>query len=337
MEQVKWQNLLKSKVRNLDQYDQSELIEELYQYQLTYNELYRKFVHTWKGKDFIPKSIVEIPFLPISFFKSYKITSCPSHSNHTIFRSSGTTSQNRSQHYVQDVDFYLQTAKTIFEKEYGKLEDYIVLALLPGYQERNDSSLIAMTKFFIQESGHSTSGFYLNKEEQLVDIITNAQFYNRKIVLLGVSFALLQLVDQYKLRLDDANTIFMETGGMKGKGPEWTKDELHAYFRKKTGLQTIHSEYGMTEMQSQSYGKNKLFSINRYLTPVISNLLDPTEIQPDGKAGILNFIDMANIDSCCFIATEDMGVKHGASSFELLGRVDHAEIRGCNLLVSDLK
>lgn len=336
MEQAKWQSLLKCKVKNINQYDLHEVIEELYHYQLFYNELYRKFVHTWRGKQYKIQSIDTIPFLPISFFKSHQITSSPTKNDFTIFRSSGTTSENRSQHYIQDIEFYLQNTKTIFEKQYGKLQDYIVLALLPGYQERNDSSLIAMTKFFIQESGHSISDFYLHKEYQLIDIISNAQCYNRKILLLGVSFALLQLVDQYKLRLDQ-NTIFMETGGMKGKGPEWTKDQLHAYFRKKTGLQAIHSEYGMTEMQSQSYGENKLFTINPYLTPVITNLLDPTENQPNGKAGILNFIDIANIDSCCFIATEDMGIKHHSSIFELLGRVDHAEIRGCNLLVSDLK
>ena len=272
-------------------------------------------------------SLAEIPFLPIQFFKTHSIIA--KGKKPTIrFSSSGTTGMERSQHLVADLSLYEYSFRTAFELFYGDIEKYRFIALLPSYLEREGSSLIYMCEDLIKRSKHPQSGFYLNNLNELSEIIKE----DKPTILLGVTYALLDLAELGPFQLN--NTIIMETGGMKGKRKEMLKDELHQTLSRAYGVDLIHSEYGMTELLSQAYSKgNGRFSTPNWLRVFSRDIEDPFSLTNNGKTGGLNIIDLANIHSCAFIATQDLGRVYTDQTFEVLGRFEQSDIRGCNLLV----
>lgn len=273
----------------------------------------------------------DIPFLPIQFFKTGEVIR-PGRTTETVFESSGTTAGNHSRHHITDASSYKSLAQRGFEITYGSLGDWAVFALLPSYLDRKGSSLVAMADHFIRQSGFG-GGFYLNEFERLnADIRTSKA---PKKLLLGVSFALLDLAEQASIDLTGIKgLVVMETGGMKGKRREITREELHTELMPAFGVKEIHSEYGMTELQSQAYAqKGGMFSCPPWMQVLIRSVDDPFSTAKNGKTGGINVIDLANRDSCAFIATDDLGRKHKNGSFEVIGRFDHSDTRGCNLFV----
>lgn len=303
---------------------------EIFKYQFENNSVYRSFCDLLYKNPSDVKQIEDIPFLPIQFFKSHDVIS----SNNPIqktFTSSGTTGQTTSRHLVTDLSIYEKSFKKGFHTFYGNVEDYVVLALLPSYLERDGSSLIYMADALIKQSKQPESGFYLNNLEALKNTLLKLEVRNRKVLLIGVSFALLDLVEYYPFQLK--NTIIMETGGMKGRRKELIRNELHNILKKGFGVSEIHSEYGMTELLSQAYSNgNGIFNCPPWMHVLIRDTEDALTIQKSGKTGGLNVIDLANINSCSFIATQDLGKIHEDGSFEIIGRFDNSDIRGCNLM-----
>lgn len=276
-------------------------------------------------------SINQIPFLPISFFKTHEVIA-QNKSAECIFTSSGTTGQHTSKHLVADVSIYQKAHRIGFENAYGNIADYTILALLPSYLERDGSSLIEMVDDMIQQSGKIDSGFYLNDLLALKHTLVKLDKANEKVLLLGVSYALLDLLELGSFEL--SNTIIMETGGMKGRRKEMVKEELHKILMQGFGVDSIHSEYGMTELLSQAYSKGQgVFETSPTMEVLIRDVNDPFSILPVGCSGGINVIDLANVNSCAFIATQDLGKKHENGTFEVLGRFDNSDIRGCNLMV----
>lgn len=272
-------------------------------------------------------SLAEIPFLPIQFFKTHSIIA-KGKKPAIRFSSSGTTGMERSQHLVADLSLYEYSFRTAFELFYGDIEKYRFIALLPSYLEREGSSLIYMCEDLIKRSKHPQSGFYLNNLDELSEIIKE----DKPTILLGVTYALLDLAKLGPFQLN--NTIIMETGGMKGKRKEMLKDELHQTLSNAYGVDLIHSEYGMTELLSQAYSKgNGRFSTPHWMRVFSRDIEDPFSLTNNGKTGGLNIIDLANIHSCAFIATQDLGRVYTDQTFEVLGRFEQSDIRGCNLLV----
>ena len=276
-------------------------------------------------------SVAELPFLPISLFTQRKIiTGNPA--IQTVFRSSGTTGQKPAQHHISDLTLYEWSFRKTFEECYGAVDDYVILALLPSYLERQDASLVYMVSDLIARSNKKESGFYLDEFEGLSQKLKKLEAQNQKTLLIGVSFALMDFCTRYPQQLQQ--TQVMETGGMKGRKKEWVRSELHAYLEKGFGCSSIHSEYGMTELLSQAYAKKKgLFFCPAWMQVEIRDSTDPFQILPEGQTGGLNIIDLANQNSCAFLATQDLGRKYSNGGFEVLGRFDAAEIRGCNLMV----
>jgi len=330
---VNSREILKSRLERVGSQEFEELALDIFKYQFEENPVYRLFVETLKGKGFRPKNKQEIPFLPVSFFKSYRVIS-GDHMVSNVYRSSATTGSIRSEHHVVDNSLYLRTALKTFEKYYGSIKDWTICALLPGYLERGDSSLVSMAKYFIDKSMDSSSGFFLDEIDELLQVLKQCKGSGKQVLLLGVSFALLELAD---LELDLSHVIVMETGGMKGRGKEMPKKAFHELLKRGLGVTKIHSEYGMTELLSQGYSLgNGVFHPAGTMQVICKELTDPLSVVPFGKSGIINVIDLVNIDSCSFIETQDLGIVRANGDFELLGRVDAAEIRGCNLLVSDI-
>jgi hypothetical protein len=304
---------------------------ETFQKQLAESPVYLAFC-TALGKDGHELSHwKEIPFLPISFFKSHRV--CMEKPVVHIFESSGTGG-NRSQHLVNDLSLYEHSFYPTFKKYIETpIEDVSILALLPSYLERNNSSLVYMVNALLPEA-HETSGFFLNDFTALKNQLEANEKNGVKTLLLGVSFALLDYSEEFPMPLK--HTTIMETGGMKGRREELTRTELHAQLCEAFQLNEIHSEYGMTELFSQAYSKGKgVFECPPWMKVVCRDLQDPLSLLPNGKRGALNIIDLANQNSCAFIATEDVGIVHENGTFEILGRMNHAEIRGCNLLFSE--
>jgi len=277
-------------------------------------------------------TLEKIPFLPIECFKTEKVY-CGHTTPQQIFTSSGTTGAQTSRHYVKDLSLYEQSFRKGFEHFYGNVGDYVVLALLPSYLERTGSSLITMVADLIERSGSQYSGFYLNEYDLLAERLQTLDASGKKVLLIGVSFALLDLITEHTFSLK--NTIVMETGGMKGRRKELVREELHALLCKGFGVEMIHSEYGMTELLSQAYSAGKgIYKCVPWLKVLIRDTNDALSYLPTGKTGGLNIIDLANRESCSFIATQDLGKLHPDGTFEVLGRFDNADIRGCNLLIS---
>jgi len=304
---------------------------KIYRHQYEHNEVYQKFCMLVKKTPSNVKHITEIPFLPIEFFKSKDVLSSINPIQ-TTFTSSGTTGVITSKHHVTDLSFYEASFRTAFSKFYGNIEDYAVLALLPSYLERDGSSLIYMANDFINESNHAASGFYLNNYEALAEKLTELDSEGQNVLLLGVTYALLDLIELRQFNLK--NTLVMETGGMKGKRKEMIRTELHQILSNGFGVDKIHSEYGMTELLSQAYSfGDGIFECPPWMDVLVRETDDPFTLVDFGKTGGLNIIDLANYNSCSFIATQDLGKKYDDFTFEVLGRFDNSDIRGCNLLV----
>ncbi|RXP49331.1 acyl transferase [Lutibacter sp. HS1-25] len=304
---------------------------EIFRFQAANNEVYKTFLSYLKCDVFGVNTIYEIPFLPIQFFKSHQIVASKNPVQE-IFLSSGTTGMQQSKHFVTDLAIYEESFRKGFDYFYGNIEKYTILALLPAYLERNGSSLIYMVNDLIEKSKKPASGFYLNNLDELAKTLVDLDQKGEKILLIGVSFALLDLVESYKFKLK--NTIIMETGGMKGRRKELIREELHEILGEGFGVEKIHSEYGMTELLSQGYSKgNGLFECPPWMKILTRDTEDALTILPEGTSGGINVIDLANINSCSFIATQDLGKTYKNGTFEVLGRFDNSDIRGCNLLL----
>ncbi len=309
-----------------------ELALELFRYQSQNNIVYGDYL---KALEVNPDQVTElsqIPFLPISFFKSHQVK-CGSFEAQQVFTSSGTTGKQTSSHFVGDIDLYEDSCKRGFERLYEPIEHYCVLALLPSYLERSGSSLIYMAGKMIEQSRDTDSGFYLNNLEGLQSVLLEKIKAKKKTLLLGVSFALLDFAEKYKLPQNDTITV-METGGMKGRRKEMIRKELHDILAPAFGVSYIHSEYGMTEFMSQAYSRGSgKFTTPPWMKVLIRETDDPFTYAHKGKTGGINIIDLANIDSCAFVETQDLGRLYEDVSFEVMGRFDNADIRGCNLMV----
>ncbi|TNE61978.1 MAG: acyl transferase [Bacteroidetes bacterium] len=330
------QDLL-SEIADLAPADFESVALKVFRYQAAHNPLYGRFVHLLSRHPEGVLSMEQIPFLPVSLFKQYAVQS-GSWKPEAVFTSSSTTGQVPSRHLVRDMAFYLEHTEYTFSRFYGDLSDWCVLALLPSYLERSGSSLVAMADYFIRKSTDPRSGFFLHDLESLRVILSECQNQGKKTLLLGVSFALLNLAEQFPMDL--SGIAIMETGGMKGRRREMTRQELHEILSKAFQVSGIHSEYGMTELFSQAYslpaqaaGAPARFRPAHTLRAIPREVNDPFCPAPSGRTGVLQFIDLANLDTCSFIATEDLGKTYSDGSFEVLGRLDAAEWRGCNLLV----
>lgn len=309
----------------------SSLALQTFRHQYQNNKTYHEFCKLLGKSESLVEKIEDIPFLPIEFFKSKKIITGTGEPK-ILFTSSGTTGSQTSTHHVLDISAYEISFRTTFEFFYGPIADYCILALLPSYLEREGSSLIYMVEDLIGQSNHPGSGFYLHDTNGLRKKLEELENIGSKTVLIGVSFALLDMTEQHPISLK--NTIVMETGGMKGRRKEMIREELHAILKKGFGVDSIHSEYGMTELLSQAYSKgNGIFQTPPWMKILIRDTEDPLTLQNTGQTGGINVIDLANVNSCSFIATQDLGKIHRDGSFEVLGRFDHSDIRGCNLMV----
>lgn len=304
---------------------------KVFRFQYDNNSVYREFCQFLNVEKQQVKSIEQIPFLPIQFFKSHEVLSSEEKIQET-FTSSGTTGMATSRHLVTDISLYEESYRKGFSQFYGNIENYAVLALLPSYLDREGSSLIYMVDDLIQLSNHPDSGFYLNNYDELIQKLLELDAAGENIILIGVTYALLDLIEKQHFQLK--NTIIMETGGMKGKRKEMIREELHELLSKGFGVEAIHSEYGMTELLSQAYSLgNGIFECPNWMQILIRDTEDALSYVENGKTGGVNVIDLANINSCSFIATQDLGKKQPNNSFEVLGRFDNSDIRGCNLMV----
>jgi phenylacetate-coenzyme A ligase PaaK-like adenylate-forming protein len=316
-------------ISNQKQFDKIAL--KVFRFQYENNLVYREFCDFLKTDVKKVKTIQQIPFLPIQFFKSHEVVS-NSNPIQTTFTSSGTTGMVTSQHLVTDVSIYEESYRKGFSQFYGNIEDYVVLALLPSYLEREGSSLIHMVSDLIQLSNHPESGFYLHNYDELIEKIIQLDQSGQNVILIGVTYALLDLIEKHSFLLE--NTIIMETGGMKGKRKEMIREELHQELCNGFGVKSIHSEYGMTELLSQAYSLGEgIFQCPSWMQILVRDTEDALSYVREGKTGGINVIDLANINSCSFIATQDLGKIYSDGSFEVLGRFDHSDIRGCNLMV----
>ncbi|SFB00818.1 Acyl-protein synthetase, LuxE [Flavobacterium swingsii] len=316
-------------ISNQKQFEKIAL--KVFRYQYENNRVYHEFCNYLKTEVHKVKTIQQIPFLPIQFFKSHTVLS-NSNPIEATFSSSGTTGMITSKHLVTDVSLYEDSYRNAFSQFYGNIEDYVVLALLPSYLEREGSSLIYMVDDLIKLSKNSDSDFYLHNHEELIQKLIALDNEGQNVILIGVTYALLDLIEKQKFNLK--NTIVMETGGMKGKRKEMIREELHEQLCDGFGVNAIHSEYGMTELLSQAYSLgNGVFECPNWMQILVRDTEDALTYVETGKTGGINVIDLANINSCSFIATQDLGKEYANNTFEVLGRFDNSDIRGCNLMV----
>jgi hypothetical protein len=301
----------------------------VFRLQYAENKTYKQWCDltgTYYDKSF---PIEQIPFLPISFFKTHEIKTGEFEPS-AIFESSGTTGTINSKHFVKEILLYKQSFNNAFELFYGNATDFCVIGLLPSYLERNNSSLVFMVNDLIQQSNNPKSGFYLNEFDKLFEVLEQLENENQPTLLIGVTFGLLDFVEKFSLPLK--HTIVIETGGMKGRRIEMTRAEVHEILKQSFEVETVHSEYGMTELLSQAYSRgNGRFVCPPWMKVIVREEDDPMQVKLSGK-GVLNIIDLANIYSCSFIATEDIGIVYEDGSFEVQGRIDNSDIRGCSLL-----
>jgi len=303
----------------------------IFKHQYANNKVYQEFCNYFGVSENSVAELNEIPFLPIEFFKNKKLVSNTQEAQ-TVFSSSGTTGSRTSKHHITDLEIYRESFRKGFAHFYGPISEYCVLALLPSYVERNDSSLVFMVDDLIAQSKHAESGFYLDAMDALAQTLRRLDAKGTKTLLIGVSFALLELIETHRFKLK--HTTVMETGGMKGRRKEMIREELHHRLQEGFGLAEIHSEYGMTELLSQAYSLGKgRFNTPPWMKIRIRDTEDPLTSQTIGQTGGINVIDLANLNSCSFIATQDLGKLHLDGSLEILGRFDHSDIRGCNLMV----
>jgi Acyl-protein synthetase, LuxE len=309
----------------------SELALELFHYQAQNNAVYHQYLSHLGTRAKNIQKLEEIPFLPIDFFKNHSIIV----NNLQVqkeFASSATTGQITSKHLVADVDFYHQISQVIFQTQYNDLTQFHILGLLPSYLERNNSSLVEMVQYFITQSKSPYSGFYLHNFEELAQKLTFLQTdATRKTLLIGVTFALLDFAEQFPMDL--SQVVVMETGGMKGRRQELIRAEVQDYLKQQLKLTKVHSEYGMTELLSQAYSQgDEIFTMPPTLKIILRDINDPFDLNPQRKVGAINVIDLANVDSCAFIATQDVGEMVSQNQFKVLGRLDNSDMRGCSLM-----
>jgi phenylacetate-coenzyme A ligase PaaK-like adenylate-forming protein len=311
----------------------SEKAIKIFQFQYRHNEVYKRFADTLNCKPRLVNTIKEIPFLPISFFKTHKIITTD-FSPEQVFKSSGTTGTVNSQHLVKDISIYEASFTSGFKSFYGNIRDYCIIGLLPSYLERKDSSLVYMVEKLMQQSGHPLNGFHLYDYPHLADKLVQLEQQEQKTLLIGVTYALLQFAEEFPLDIN--HTIIMETGGMKGRKEEIVRGEVHRLLKEAFSVKEIHSEYGMTELLSQAYSLNEgIFQTPPWMKILIRDEDDPLNINyavNSNTTGAINIIDLANIFSCSFIATDDIGRLYPNGNFEVLGRMDNSDIRGCSLL-----
>jgi phenylacetate-coenzyme A ligase PaaK-like adenylate-forming protein len=321
----------KNYINKINAEDFQDIALTIFKNQYKSNTIYRAYIDAIKVVPGDVNNLLSVPFLPISFFKTHPVI-CGIHIPELYFESSGTTGEISSRHYITDIGIYEDSLLKGFNEFYGAAEDYAVLALLPSYLERGNASLVYMAKLLMDKSGHEENGFYLNEWERLRDVLSQLEKKGQKTILIGVTFALLDFADQYPLSLK--HTVVMETGGMKGRKKEMTRPEVHEYLTDRWELDRVHSEYGMTELLSQAYAQNDgIFYPTSTMKVFIRDMNDPFEVKTSG-VGYLNIADLANIHSCSFIATEDIGKLNEDGSFEVLGRMDHSALRGCSLMTA---
>ncbi|MFI5130752.1 MAG: acyl transferase [Chitinophagales bacterium] len=323
---------------------------EVFRFQYENNPVYHEYVNALQVRPSAVQSVIQIPFLPIRFFKSHSIQTTQ-FDPEVVFESSGTTGSINSRHLIRDLSLYEKSFTTGFERVYGSLKDWCIIGLLPSYTERENSSLVYMVNSLVKQSGHPNSGFYLDEYDMLSETLVNLEKSKQKTILIGVTFALLDFAEKYPVRLNQ--TIVMETGGMKGRRQEMIREEVHDQLKKSFNIPVIHSEYGMTELLSQAYSKaDGIFHCSPWMKVMIRDDEDPLSVvnlqsavsSPQSKrpltthhssltvCGAINIIDLANIYSCSFIATDDAGKLHNDGSFEVLGRLDNSDLRGCSLM-----
>ncbi len=324
------------KIWGADEQNFPSLARRIFHFQYENNPVYRSFSEVLGFHDAGSAAIEEIPFLPISFFKSQLIQTT-SFTAETVFESSGTTQSINSRHLIKDLSLYKKSFIKCFEIFYGSIQEYCVIGLLPSYLERKNSSLVYMVDQLIRLSRHPESGFYLREFDQLSATLEKLEHNKQKTLLIGVTFALLDFADKIiasgKNRLLQ-HTIIMETGGMKGRREEMVRGQVHEILKKAFGVSVIHSEYGMTELLSQAYSKKEgIFHCPPWMKVLVRDEEDPLRVSRYGT-GLLNIIDLANVYSCSFIATDDVGKAHEDGRFEVLGRKDNSDLRGCSLLVA---
>ncbi|MCQ9635990.1 acyl transferase [Chryseobacterium sp. WG23] len=317
--------------------DFAEASLKTFRYQYENVEIYRKFVNFLKVNPDEVDSVLSIPFLPIEMFKNHQILD-KNASTDLYFQSSGTTQMNLSKHFIADQNLYEESIYKSFEQFIGKPEDFIFLGLLPSYLEKQNSSLIYMVDYLMKKSGKPENGYFLYNHSDLFDLLS--QLKDQKVILFGVSFALLDFLDHCQSNTGNKslrfleNLVVIETGGMKGRKEEMTKDELLQILQEGFNTQKIYSEYSMTELLSQAYSLgNNEYQCPNWMKIMVRNAEDPLSYEKEGRTGAINIIDLANTHSCSFIATQDLGKING-DKFQVLGRIDHSDIRGCSLLVS---
>jgi len=321
-------------IKKMTEKDFQSMALELFHFQAVANPVYKAYIQARNISLEKISTIEQIPFLPISFFKTQQVYCGSGLNPEKFYSSSGTTGQLNSKHYYWSETFYLEHARRLFEASYGSLKDYHILALLPSYLERQGSSLVSMVEYFISKTNSPFSGFYLYDFQKLSSTLSECRDSGKKVLLIGVTFALLDMVEEMKEIPVLDNLIVMETGGMKGRRKEMIREEVHEYLKKGFRVDAIHSEYGMTEMMSQAYSK----CCGKYTLPVTMNVYirdthDPFAYQ-ESKVGGMNIIDLANFHSCAFIETQDLGRKYPNKQLEILGRFDNSDLRGCNLMVN---
>ena len=323
---------LEHKIFTSEDTEFEELALGLFQFQYSQNAVYREYVQLLAINSHNVTSLDTIPFLPIGLFKSHRVST--SSREEAVFESSGTTQVIPARHFVSDLSIYYKSFTTTFEDFYGPASEWCILGLLPSYLERKNSSLVAMVNRLIQQSGHPDSGFYLHDHAALSTVIQRLESTGQKTILIGVTFALLDFAEKFSMPLQ--HTIVMETGGMKGRREEMTRDEVHEILKTAWSLDEIHSEYGMTELLSQAYSKGEgVFISPPWMKIFLREEDDPLRVKHRGR-GLINVVDLANIYSCPFIATDDVGLVHSNGSFEVLGRTDNSDLRGCSLMTEYL-
>lgn len=330
----------KDKILTVQETGFEKLALEIFRFQYENNTVYQQYVNALQVPVEAVQSLDQIPFLPIRFFKSHSVTTT-SFNTAEIFESSGTTGSTNSRHFVKDVDLYRQSFTRGFELFYGPLKDWCIIGLLPSYLKRQNSSLVYMVDEFIRQSDNIKSGFYLNEFDQLFNVLKQLSYEKQKTLLIGVTFGLLDFAEAYSPGFYPglfSHAVIMETGGMKGRRKEMIRQEVHDILKKSLHIASIHSEYGMTELLSQAYSAGDgIFKCPPWMKVLIRDEEDPLSIkQPQARlpvSGAINIIDLANIFSCSFIATDDAGKVFPGNSFEVLGRMDNSDLRGCSLMV----
>ena len=328
---------IKQKIFSVSMADFEELALQIFHFQYTNNEIYFQYCQALKTDPGKVTSLDKIPFLPIQFFKTKEIMA-GTFEPEVIFESSGTTGSVNSSHFVKDRHLYKESFLKAFNLFYGDVTGLAIIGLLPSYLERQHSSLVYMVNELINQSKHSSGGFYLYDTEKLYHALLANEKNKQPTLLIGVTYALLDFAEKYPMKLE--YTTIMETGGMKGRREELTRDEVHAQLKQRFGLAEIHSEYGMTELLSQAYSKgNGIFHCPSWMKIVMRAEDDPfdirlpNDIQGNFASGAVNIIDLANLYSCSFIATDDAGKLYDDGSFEILGRLDNSDVRGCGLMI----